>query len=147
MQLPLSATARAADDAAARALEQNQLQRQQQQDQLQLRMQQYLRGAQNPPVDARQRQAIEQLEIDQAQRQRQLHLQQQRALQTRPEAPGEDPGAREAKAQIDRQRAARESRQQLQQFDRELQVQGAGKALKDESRALPGVPARGTMDR
>src|SRR5687767_15271873 len=72
-----------AEDAASRALQQNQLLRQQQQDQLQLRMQQYQRNGQNPPADARQRQALEQLELNQQLQQQLLHLQQQRERQVR----------------------------------------------------------------
>ena len=140
----MTGTVAAADDPAARALQQNQLQRQQQQDRLQLRMQQDQRAAQYPPADARQRQAMEQLELDQAQRQQQLHFQQQRAQQARPDLPSDDPGTRDAKAQIEQQRAARESRQQLQQFDRELQIQGAGNRMKDEGITRPVVPGRGT---
>jgi hypothetical protein len=132
------------EDAGARALQQNQLQRQQQQEQLQLRLQQYQRGAQNPARDARQRQAVEQLEMDQSRRQQQLHQQQQRDLQTRPDLPFEDPGTRDAKAQIEQQRAARESRQQLQQFDRELQQQGEAAGAGSERRPLPAVPRQGS---
>jgi hypothetical protein len=129
-----------AEDAASRALQQNQLLRQQQQDQLQLRMQQYQRNGQNPPADARQRQALEQLELNQQLQQQLLHLQQQRERQVRPELPSDDEGTRRAKAQIEERRARQESRRQLDQFDRELQSQAAEARQKEEGYRLPGVP-------
>jgi hypothetical protein len=116
-----------AEDAALRALQQNQLYRQQLQEQLQLRMQQYQRNTQNPPADARQRQALEQLEINQAVQQQQLQQRQQRELQNRADVPSDDDGVRRAKAQIEQQRARQESRRQLQQFDWELQQAGQRK--------------------
>ena len=142
--LAFAGLARAQDDAAARALQQNQLQRQQQQERLQLKMQQDLRGAQNPPADASQRREMEQLQLDQAQRQQQLHLQQQRALQSRPELPSDDAGTRDAKARIEQERNARESRQQLRQFDWELQNQEAERKRKNEGAAPPGAAGRET---
>jgi hypothetical protein len=101
-------------------------------------MQQYQRSAQQPPADARQRQAIEQLELNQQLRQQQLHHQQQRDFQARPELPSEDEGTRRAKAQIEQQRARRESRQQLEQFD----LERAAEVLppKYERYILPGIP-------
>jgi hypothetical protein len=127
----------AADDAALKALQQNQLERQQQQDQLQLRMQQYQRNIQNPPADARQRQSIEQLELNQQLRQQQLHQLQQRELQTRPEPLTDDEGTRRAKAQIEQQRAQQQSRRQLEQFERERQAE-IGNATRERP-ILPGT--------
>jgi hypothetical protein len=107
------------------------------------------------PPDARQRQALEQLEISQALRQQQLQLHQQRALAARPDAPSDDEGVRHAKAQIDQQRARQESRQQLQQFDRELQSKvDAGRvsrgfeegAFARSSRRTPDAMQRGGLD-
>jgi len=140
-------TAQGADDTAARALEQNQLLRQQQQDQLQLRMLQQQRSTQSPPADARQRQAIEQLELDQSLRQQQLQTQQQRAVQIRPEIPGDDAGTRESKAQLEQVRARQESRRQLEQFDRELQSAAQQRRRPDPGYRLPGLPdpAPGTL--
>jgi len=138
--LALSGMAIAADDPAARALQQNQLLRQQQQDQLQLRMLQYQHSVQNPPADARQGQALEQLELDQAQRQQQLQMQQQRALQTRPELPSEDAATRAAKTQIDQVRARQESQRQLQQFDWELQNAAQQGRRPEPAYRLPGLP-------
>ena len=138
--LILSGVAGAADDPAARALQQNQLLRQQQQDQMQLRMQQYQHSVQNPPGDARQGQVLEQLELDQALRQQQLQMQQQRALQTRPDIPSEDPGTRAAKAQIDQARARQESQRQLQQFDWELQSAAQQRRRAEPLPNLPGTP-------
>lgn len=137
MLVLLAGPAFGAEDAAQRALQQNQLGRQQQQDQLQLKMQQYQRNTQTPPADARQRQAIEQLELNQQLRQQQLHQQQQRELQARPESPADDEGTRRAKAQIEQQRARQESRRQLQQFDRERQADS--KKPPDERFVLPGA--------
>ena len=128
-----------ADDPSARAIQQLQLQRQQQQDQLQLKMQQYQRSSVNPPADARERRAIEQLELDQSLRQQQLQMNQQRALQTRPEVPSDDPGTRNAKTQIELQRAGQESQRQLQQFDLELQNKAEAGRIKNEGSTLPGV--------
>ena len=145
--LVLTAPAWSADDPGGRAIQQLQLQRQEQQEQLQLEMQQYQRNSVNPPADARQRQAIEQLELDQSLRQQQLHMDQQRALQTRPEIPSDDPGTRDAKAQLELQRGSQESQRQLQQFDLELQnTAGAGRMRNEES-TLPGVrrPPGGTL--
>ena len=136
--LTLSVPALGADDPGVRALQQNQLQRRQQQDQLQLKMQQYQRNTQNPPADVPQRQAIEQLELSQQLRQQQMHQRQQRNFQARPELPSEDEGTRRAKAQIEQQRARRESRQQLEQFD----LERAAEVLppKYERYILPGIP-------
>jgi hypothetical protein len=108
-----------AEDASLRALQRNQQQRQQQQEELQLRMQQYQRSSQTPPGNARQEQAIRQLEIDQLQRQQALHYRQN--LNVPPPAPIDDEATQRAKAQIDQQRAAQESRRQLQRFDWEME--------------------------
>jgi hypothetical protein len=108
-----------AEDASLRALQRNQQQRQQQQDELQLRMQQYQRSSLTPPGNARQEQAIRQLEIDQLQRQQALHYRQN--LNMPPPSPVDDDIASRAKAQIDQQRAAQESRRQLQRFDWEME--------------------------
>ena len=102
-----------------RALQRNEQQRQQQQDELQLRMQQYQRSSQTPPANARQEQAIRQLELDQLQRQQALHYRQN--IHVPPASPADDEASRRAKAQIDRQRAAQESRRQLQRFDWEME--------------------------
>jgi hypothetical protein len=107
-----------AEDASLRALQRSQQQRQQQQDALQLRMQQYQRSSMMPPAGARQEQAIRQLEIDQLQRQQALHYRQN--LNVPPLSPVDDIASR-AKAQIERQRAAQESRRQLQRFDWEME--------------------------
>lgn len=145
--LVLAGPAWGADDPSERAIQQLQLQRQQQQDRLQLKLQQYQRNTLNPPADARQRQAIEQLELDQALRQQQLQMDQRRALQTRPEMPSDDLGARDAKTQIELQRARQESQRQLQQFDLELQNRAGAGRMKNEENTLPGVrgPAGGTL--
>ena len=132
------------EDATQRALQQNQLYRQQQQDQLQLKMQQHQNSVRNPAPDVRSRQATERLEIDQALRQQQLQLQQQRELLLRSEAPGDDEGVRRAKAQADQDRARREGRRQLQQFDWELQTKADGERRREEAKALPGAENRGT---
>ena len=108
-----------AEDASLRALQRSQQQRQQQQDELQLRMQQYQRSSQTPPADARQEQALRQLELDQLQRQQTLHYRQN--LNVPPASPVDDEGTRRAKAQIEQQRAAQESRRQLQRFDWEME--------------------------
>src|SRR5262245_19505698 len=113
MMLVWTSAAIAADDAALKALQQNQLGRQQQQDQLQLKMQQYQRNVQNPPADAQQRQSMQQLELSQQLRQQQLHQQQQRELRIRSEPVTDDEGTRRAKAQIEQQRAQQQSRRQL----------------------------------
>jgi hypothetical protein len=143
--LVMAGPAWSANDPGARAIQQQQLQRQQQQDQLQLEMQQSQRNLTNPPGDARQRQEIEQLELDQALRQQQLQTNQQRALQGRPEMPWDDRATRDARAQIEQQRARQESQQQLQQFDQELQSKAAADRMKNEGSTLPGVRRPGSL--
>jgi hypothetical protein len=110
-------------------------------------MQQYQRDSVNPPADIRQRQAIEQLELDQSLRQQQLQLNQQRVLQTRPGIPSDDPGTREAKAQLELERVRQESQRQLQQFDLELQNKAEAGRTEHEGSTLPGVrrPSGGTL--
>jgi len=105
------------EDAAQKALQQNQLQRQQQQDQLLLRMQQQQRNVQSPSANARQQQERERIEINQRQRQQALQYRQQ--IEPPSAQPSDDEGTRRAKAQIERQHAQQQSRRQLQRFDQE----------------------------
>lgn len=105
------------EDAAQKALRQDQLQRQHQQDQLLLRMQQQQRNVQSPSADARQEQERERIEINQRQRQQALQYRQQ--IEPPSAQPSDDEGTRRAKAQIERQHAQQQSQQQLQRFDRE----------------------------
>lgn len=109
------------EDAAQKALQQNQLQRQHQQDRLLLRMQQQQqqRNVQSPSADARQEQERERIEINQRQRQQALQYRQQ--IEPPSAQPSDDEGTRHAKAQIERQHAQRQSQQQLQRFDQERQ--------------------------
>ncbi|MGH8641750.1 MAG: hypothetical protein ACRET6_08555 [Burkholderiales bacterium] len=130
-------TAGGAEDPGARALQQHQLQRQQQQDAVQLRMQQQQRSTQAPPADARQQQAGKQLEIDQQQRQQELHYRQ--GIEPPSAQPADDEGTRRAKAQLDLQKAQRESSRQLQRFDAETQ-QEAERRRKVESRGEITAP-------
>src|SRR5688572_14299240 len=106
-----------AEDPGAKAFQQNQQQRQQQQDALQLRMQQQQRATQVPPAGVRQQQSGRQLEIEQQQRQQELHYRQ--SVEPSTAQPSDDDGTRRAKAQLEQQKAQRESERQLQRFDRE----------------------------
>lgn len=108
-----------ADEPGARALQEHQIMRQQQQETLHLRMQQQQRSLQSPPAGARESEELERLQINQEQRQQQLHYR----LDIEPPTahPDDDAGARRAKAGLERQRAQRQSEQQLHRFDSELQ--------------------------
>lgn len=135
----LAATAPAADDAGAQALQKHQLERQQQQEALQLRMQQQQRALQSPPADARQQQSARQLEVEQQQRQQELHYRQ--GIAPPGAHPTDDEGTRRAKAQMELQEAGRQGQQQLRRFDYESQQQGRQKR-KVESRGevTPAAP-------
>jgi hypothetical protein len=59
----------------------------------------------------------------------------------------DDSGTRDAKAQIERQRARQESQRQLQGFDWELQNKAEAGRRKNEGSTLPGVrrPEEGSL--
>ena len=104
-------------DPAAKATQQQQLQRQQQEDALQLRMRQQQRETRAAPADAKQKQAMEQLHAGQRARQQALHDRQ--AVEPGTASPGDDAGARAAKAELERRKAQDESRRQLQRLESE----------------------------
>jgi hypothetical protein len=118
----LVALAWGADEPGARALQKHHMMRQQQQETLQLRMQQQQRGLQSPPAGVREGGEFQKLQINQEKRQQQLHYRQNIE---RPTAhPDDDAGARHAKGKLERQRAQRQSEEQLRRFDSELQQRG-----------------------
>jgi hypothetical protein len=106
-----------AEDAGVKARQQQQLQRQQQEDALQLRMRQQQRESRLAPADAKQKQALEQLHAGQRARLQALHERQ--AVQSARATPGDDAGARAAKAELERRKAQEESRRQLQRLESE----------------------------
>jgi hypothetical protein len=116
----LAAAAWSAEDPGGRALQQHQLQRQQQQEALQLRMQQQQHSAQDRPANTRQQQALEQLQINQRQQQQLLHDRQ--GIEPASAQPSEGEGGRRAKAQMELEKAQRQSQQQLRRFESELQA-------------------------
>jgi hypothetical protein len=113
--------------------------RQQQQETLQLRMQQQQRSLQSPPAGAREGAEFQRLQINQKQRQQQLHYRQNIE---RPTAhPDDDAGARHAKGELERQRAQRQSEQQLRRFDSELRQRGeSGRTEKARGEIRPPEP-------
>jgi hypothetical protein len=111
------ALARAGEDPGAKAVQQQQLQRQQQEDALQLRMRQQQRETRAAPADAKQKQALEQQHAGQRARQQALHDRQ--VVEPAAATPGDDAGARAAKAELERRKAQEESRRQLQRLETE----------------------------
>jgi hypothetical protein len=99
------------------ARQRQQLQRQHQEDALQLRMRQRERETKLAPADAKQKQALEQHHAGQRARQQALHERQ--AVQPAGATPGDDLGARAAKAELERRKAQEESRRQLQRLEPE----------------------------
>ncbi len=113
--LALAGAAWGAEDAGARAVQQQLLQRQQQQEALQLRLQQQQRAVQSSGQDAQHKQALDQLQAGQRQRQQELHYRQD--IEPATTQSSDDDGTRRAKEEMDRERARQQGQELLRRSE------------------------------